>query len=244
MRRHLTYANVMASIALFVALGGASYAAVKIPSNSVGSQQLKKNAVINSKIKARSIRGSKVGVDTILGINVKESSLTTVPRAKLADTATKAASATTATSAVTATSARTATTATSAANADKVGGLSATDLKQKCPATGTVIAFGMCVELKDHATTQTSLPLARQACSDAGGRIPTAYELDAVRNWLQTTGFVWGGGNGGSQREWTSDIGPINATPSFVSMDQTGGTEVDVPATLNYYRCAIYPSNR
>lgn len=36
----LTYANVAATVALFVALGGASYAAVAIPANSVGSREL------------------------------------------------------------------------------------------------------------------------------------------------------------------------------------------------------------
>ena len=33
------------------ALGGASYAAVKIPKNSVGTKQIKKNAVNNIKVK-------------------------------------------------------------------------------------------------------------------------------------------------------------------------------------------------
>lgn len=42
-------------IALFVALGGASYAAVKIPKNSVGASQIKKNAVSSSKVKDRSL---------------------------------------------------------------------------------------------------------------------------------------------------------------------------------------------
>ncbi len=42
-------------IALFVALGGASYAAIKIPKNSVGSQQIKKNAVVSAKVKNRSL---------------------------------------------------------------------------------------------------------------------------------------------------------------------------------------------
>lgn len=51
MRRHLTPSLVISMIALFVALGGASYAAVKIPKNSVGSSQLKKNAVSSSKVK-------------------------------------------------------------------------------------------------------------------------------------------------------------------------------------------------
>ena len=34
-RNRLTYANVMATVALFIALGGVSYAAVKLPKNSV-----------------------------------------------------------------------------------------------------------------------------------------------------------------------------------------------------------------
>jgi hypothetical protein len=46
----LTYANVMATIALFVALGGASYAATQLPANSVGAKQLKSKAVTRAKI--------------------------------------------------------------------------------------------------------------------------------------------------------------------------------------------------
>ena len=37
LRRHLTYANVVASLALFLALGGAAYAATQLPQNSVGT---------------------------------------------------------------------------------------------------------------------------------------------------------------------------------------------------------------
>jgi hypothetical protein len=46
----LTYANVMATIAVFIALGGASYAAMKLPKNSVGTEQLKKGAVTATKL--------------------------------------------------------------------------------------------------------------------------------------------------------------------------------------------------
>src|SRR4051812_21970023 len=57
-RAHLSYANVMATIAVFVALGGSSYAAIKIPRNSVGAGQLRSGAVRSSEIKDRSIRTS------------------------------------------------------------------------------------------------------------------------------------------------------------------------------------------
>jgi hypothetical protein len=58
LRLKFTYANVMATIAVFIALGGVSYAAVKLPKNSVGSKQLRKNAVTGAKIKAGSVAGS------------------------------------------------------------------------------------------------------------------------------------------------------------------------------------------
>ena len=48
-RGKLTYANVMATIAVFIALGGAGYAAIKLPENSVGTPQLKKGAVTPAK---------------------------------------------------------------------------------------------------------------------------------------------------------------------------------------------------
>jgi hypothetical protein len=46
---------VIACLALTVALGGTSYAAVTLPRNSVGTTQLKRNAVISTKVKNRSL---------------------------------------------------------------------------------------------------------------------------------------------------------------------------------------------
>ena len=54
-RSRLTFANVLASVALFIALGGASYAAVQIPKASVGTKQLKRNAVTSPKVKPGSL---------------------------------------------------------------------------------------------------------------------------------------------------------------------------------------------
>ena len=55
MRRHLTPSLVISVMALFVALGGVSYAAIKIPKNSVGNTQLRKDAVTSTKVKDRSL---------------------------------------------------------------------------------------------------------------------------------------------------------------------------------------------
>lgn len=62
----LTYANVLATVAVFTALGGSAYAVAQLPRNSVGSAQirraavgaseLRKNAVSSRTIRDRSLR--------------------------------------------------------------------------------------------------------------------------------------------------------------------------------------------
>jgi hypothetical protein len=56
LRPHLTYANVMATVAVFVALGGGAYAAVQLPKNSVKAKQIAKSAVRSPEVKNRSLR--------------------------------------------------------------------------------------------------------------------------------------------------------------------------------------------
>ena len=100
MRARLSYANVMATVAVFIALGGTSYAISKLPKNSVGTKQLKKNAVATSKIKNEAITVDKIKKEAITGEKVKAGSLTgaqinastlgTVPHADSAKTATVA----------------------------------------------------------------------------------------------------------------------------------------------------------
>lgn len=51
----LSYANVVATLALFLALGGGAYAAVKLPANSVGAKQIKKGAVRSADVKDASL---------------------------------------------------------------------------------------------------------------------------------------------------------------------------------------------
>jgi hypothetical protein len=46
----MTYANVTATLALFVALSGGAYAAAKLPANSVGPVQLQDDAVSSPKV--------------------------------------------------------------------------------------------------------------------------------------------------------------------------------------------------
>jgi hypothetical protein len=93
-RPRVTYANVTASLALFIALGGGAYAATALPSNSVGPRQLKKSAVERAKIKNNAVNGAKVLENSLTGDDIKESTLKKVPAAALADTATHATTAT------------------------------------------------------------------------------------------------------------------------------------------------------
>jgi hypothetical protein len=86
-----SYANVTATLALFVALSGGAYAAATLPANSVGSRQIKKSAVTREKVKNNAIDGSKVRDNSLNGNDVKESSLAKVPSAAAADHAAAAA---------------------------------------------------------------------------------------------------------------------------------------------------------
>src|SRR5579884_1956209 len=78
-------AFVISLIALFVALGGTTYAATSLPRNSVGTGQLKKNAVTASKIRNGAVTAAKIDTRGL-----------TVPNALHATTAVTAGSATTA----------------------------------------------------------------------------------------------------------------------------------------------------
>jgi hypothetical protein len=78
LRGHLSYANVMATVAVFIALGGTSYAVSSLPRNSVGAKQirsrsvgtkeLRRGAVRSSDIKNRAIRLSDIAIAARSGL--------------------------------------------------------------------------------------------------------------------------------------------------------------------------------
>jgi hypothetical protein len=83
-RKRLTYANVMSSIAVFLVLGGAAFAASQLSRNSVGTRQLKagavttaklhSNAVTKAKIKANAVDGSKIADGSVTGVDINAGS--------------------------------------------------------------------------------------------------------------------------------------------------------------------------
>jgi hypothetical protein len=99
-------AMVVACLALAVALGGTSYAAIKLPRNSIGNAQmrnnavgakeLQKNAVVATKLSARSVGPQKlqnnavttrtVKDNQLTGAKILESSLEKVPSSVASDT--------------------------------------------------------------------------------------------------------------------------------------------------------------
>jgi hypothetical protein len=83
-RERLSYANVIATVALFVALGGGAYAA-KVAKNSVGASQIKKNAVGTSEVAAGAVGSSEVVDGSLVGADVAESTLGQVPSADALD---------------------------------------------------------------------------------------------------------------------------------------------------------------
>jgi hypothetical protein len=114
-RAKLSYANVTATIAVFLALGGGAYAVTIAPKNSVLSRSIKNRqvkkadlangAVTNPKLATDAVTSANVLDNSLTGNDVNESTLGQVPSAAHADSADTAAH------------------ADSATNADKLGGL-------------------------------------------------------------------------------------------------------------------------
>jgi hypothetical protein len=118
-RDRLGYANVMATLAVFIALGGGAWA-VAIGRNDVGSREIAKNAVGTSELKN----------DKATGRDINESSLGEVPSAAFAQRANTSESAKSASHADIAESANSASTA---ANAAQVNGLSVVKINWRQP---------------------------------------------------------------------------------------------------------------
>jgi hypothetical protein len=194
LRQRLTYANVMSTLAVFIALGGSSYAAFSIN---------------GSTIKNRSIPGKKLRQNTLTGAQIKESRLRRVPHAKTADT---------------------------------LRGISAADLKVKCPAE-TFPAADVCVERAPRPPaaygSAVSTCMLIGTPRGPGRRLPTHGELLAAFSAVDPA-------SGG---ELTSSVYPSSSTPGRVDVlfvtDKTGavGLTPDTAAGSKAYRCVTDPLN-
>ena len=80
LRQRLTYANVMATVAVFIALGGSSYAALQIDSGDIAN-----NSVRGVDVRNRTLSDRDVKRNGLTGRSIRESRLGRVPRAREAD---------------------------------------------------------------------------------------------------------------------------------------------------------------
>jgi hypothetical protein len=194
LRPHVTYANVMATLAVFIALGGSSYAAISISGRN---------------IKDRSIPGSKLRHNTLTGVQVKESRLGRVPRA---------------------------------ANADHLNGVTAADLKIRCPSDTFPIA-DVCVEKtpRPAASYGSAVLECAQVGTPAGPgrRLPTHGEMEAALTAVQ---LAPGG-------ELTSDIIASSSTPGQLDVLYVTDQVARIAVTPNTgaggksFRCVTDPLN-
>jgi hypothetical protein len=163
-RPRLTYANVVATIALFAALGGVSYAATTLPKASVGSEQIRAEAVRTGKVADDAVTALKLaqGVRERLapvgGTPAVTTTTSTPESVKHAETADRAG---------TAESAATATQADSATYADSAGNSGTADL-----ATTSKDAEALGGQPADHYMTADSVLQSGQ--TEAGDYIAAA----------------------------------------------------------------------
>jgi hypothetical protein len=175
-------AFVVSLLALFVALGGTTYAATSFPANSVGTKQLKKNAVTAAKIKKGAIVASKVNP---AGLTVPEAI-----HAKSADSATSAVHATSAASATNATNAINAASAqpVAFAHVSSSGVLDAADSKNVTGVTRlgpsgyclTGIPFAVRGGQATTDENDSNYDFAQFALGDAGGNCPAGTKAWVV----------------------------------------------------------------
>jgi len=82
-KRHLSYANVVATLALFIALGAGTVWAA----GGINGKSIKKNTLPGNRVKKNTLPGNRLQNGTVKGGKVDVSTLGQVPSAKVADAA-------------------------------------------------------------------------------------------------------------------------------------------------------------
>jgi hypothetical protein len=86
MSKHLSYANLMATVALFVALGGSGYAAVRLAAGSVGSKQIRNGQVRGADLARNAVTSAKVKDGSLLAADFGAGQLPAGPAGAKGDT--------------------------------------------------------------------------------------------------------------------------------------------------------------
>jgi hypothetical protein len=175
LRPRPTYANVTASLALFLALGGGAYAAANLPANSVGSRQLRTGAVQRAKIKNNAVNGTKVLNSSLTGEDIAESTLGKVPSAAAADAAANAAHANVATNA---------SHADAATNASHAGAAAALD-------AATYRSVTVSAPASSPSTTATATCAAGQHVVGGGVKVNDPTNMLVDDSYPDTANTAW-----------------------------------------------------
>lgn len=232
----------MASIAVFVALGGGAYAAVTIDgkdlrNRSVAAKKLKNNTLsgkqINEKRLGRVPRSrAALRARYALRAGSADSAVTagTASSATTAGSATTASNATRAATAGRADSAATADSATTAQNAATLDGAGLDSLLVTCPAD-TELLGGVCWDIDQRDPANWFV--ASEDCFTVGGRLPTLSELVGYFA-TQPPGDL----------HWSTDLeGFVGGSPSIVVRDEATTAAQNATSFSTPYRCVFNQSN-
>jgi hypothetical protein len=247
--RRPTYSEVMSTLALFIALGGTSYAVTSLPANSVGTSQLKSASVTGAKLHAHAVTAGAVALDSLTGKQINEASLGEVPRAKSAVSADTAANATTANTAKTADTAKTATTAesattaltaasantaSSATNATLLGGAPPSSYQDSCP-SDMVRTKDICIEM--NLRVAADFRTALETCGLAGRRVPDIADAEETFNGLGAP----------QSSQWTDGFYFDTGSPEGVTISEDSSRSLNFGAvvftTTEPFRCVATPTD-
>jgi len=211
LRRRLSYGNVVATLALFVALGGTSYAVLHVSSddvvdNSLRSRDVRNGTLLSRDLRDRSVRARDVRANVLGTREIREAALGPVPQA---------------------------------AEAHRLGGVTAEDLRTKCP-SDTVQAAGVCVEVAERGPA--GFLTALNNCDQAGRALITMPQLDP---FARSRGPL-------PQPEWTASVyrnqgsGPTDVEQlETVVLRSLGDPSYDRVyfGVQHAFRCVALPSN-
>jgi hypothetical protein len=234
LRSKLTYANVVATVALFLVIaGGSAFAASNVGKNSVGAKQIKNGAVTaakigngavtEAKIANGAVTGSKIGLGAVGAANINTSGLI-VPNASHANSADSATDATN---------------AAHAGDAQTLQGLSAAQITAastlKCPSNMLPLA-GLCFESAPRPSADYTSAI--HSCAKAGLVLPSLTQLWTfqVQTFSTPPTPEWAG-------QLFYDGTHLRAEAISETLSAGGSSSADEISASHPYRCGIPPSN-
>jgi hypothetical protein len=210
--RRPRHSTIVAYLALFVALGGTGYAAINLPKNSVGAKQIKTGGVTSKEIQNSTVKSGDVRNSTLLGRDIRTNALggREIDESRLG----------------------------LVPSAATLGGMTATQLKVRCP-SGTIRSADACIETSPRPAE--SYGQANDTCTVIGRRLATFAELT---NFYSFERPVAPGG------EFAADVGESSTTAGqlvAVVLLTNSGSSVEfvtaTGATQRAFRCAATPTN-